>query len=100
MREYQDFVELELPVLPDDFAKDFEADRDRGHDESAPVTVWTVLAQDMLQAFASSLARHLDQTERRHRRDLVTRVVAQHGLFENLHHAPAMLFLFHIDEID
>ena len=30
----------------------------------------------MLQAFAISLARHLDEAEGRHRRDLVPRVIA------------------------
>src|SRR5690606_30652282 len=96
----EDLVELELPMLTDDFAKDLEAYGRRGHYEAAPVTVWTIFTEDMLQAFPGSLAGHFDQPEGRHRSDLVPCVIAKHRLFEHLHHPATMFFLLHVDEID
>ena len=54
----------------------------------------------MLQTFPRALARHLHQAKRRHRRDVILRVIAHQRLAERLQHLAAMLFFLHVDEVD
>jgi hypothetical protein len=100
VREHQDSVKLELPVLTDYLAKNLETDGFRRHEETASVTIIAILAQHVLQTLASTLARHFDQAQWRHRRDLVARMIPGHRLFEHLHDTLAVFRLFHVDEID
>ncbi len=53
-----------------------------------------------MQTFPRALARHLHQSERRHGRNLVTRVIALKRLFEHGEYVFAMRLLFHINEVD
>src|SRR5690606_33873405 len=75
--EHQQLLEIELPMLTQDLAKDLVTDRFRGLDETAAFAAWTSLTQHVFQAFARALARHLDQAERRDAHDLALRVIAR-----------------------
>src|SRR5690606_37325756 len=69
-REHEQLVEVELPVLAQDLAEDLVADRLGRLDEPAALAARARLAQQVLEALARPLARHLDEAERRDVHDL------------------------------
>src|SRR5690606_19195887 len=99
-REHEHLLEIELPVLPQDLAKDLVTDRLRRLHEAAAFAARARLTEQVLEALAGALARHLDEPERRDAHDLALRVVAGEPLRERLEHLGAMLLLRHVDEID
>ncbi len=76
------------------------AHRFRRLDEAAPLTARTRLTQQVFQAFAVSLPRHLDEPERRDVHDVRLRMIAGQSVREGLEHLAAMLLFGHVDEID
>ena len=54
----------------------------------------------MLQALARAFPCHLDESQRRHRRDLVPSVIAGKRLLQHVQNVVAVIGLLHVDEID
>src|SRR5690606_35720397 len=100
VREHHQLLEIELPRLAQDFAEDLVAHGLRRLDEAAALACRTRRTQHVFQSFAHALARHCDETERRHRRDVVLSMICGERLLERLQHLLAVLVLFHVDEID
>ena len=100
VRQHHQLLELELARLAQDLAENLVAHRLRRLDEAAALAGWTRHAQHVFQALARALARHLDQAERRHRRDVVLGVVAGQRFLQRLQHLLAVLLLLHVDEVD
>ena len=74
---YEVITHDEVPALvfAAELPKDLERHGRSGLQLSGPVAVEARFVQNPAQALARSLARHLDQAERRHRRELVSGVV-------------------------
>src|SRR5690606_3160956 len=63
-REHEHLLEIELPVLSQDLAEDLVTDRLRRLHEAPAFAARARLTEQVLEALAGALARHLDEPER------------------------------------
>src|SRR6185436_14346683 len=100
MSQYQQLLARELPALSHNLAKDLVTHRLRRLDEAAPVATRTGPAQQMFQALARTLARHLHETERREAHDMRLRAIARKRALQRSQHLPPVRLVLHVDEVD
>ena len=100
MREHQQLSALELPGLAQHLAQDVLADRLDRAQAPASLAGRAGVAELALEALARALARHLDEPERRDRRDAGLRVVRRQRLTQRGEDPLAVRDILHVDEVD
>src|SRR6185437_5686182 len=100
VREDQQLPAGGVRALPQNLAEDLVADGLRRLHETASFARAARLAEQMLEALARALARHLHQPERREADDARLRAIAGERMLERRQHLAAMRLLVHVDEID
>src|SRR6185312_775085 len=100
MGEEQQLAARRLPALAQDLAEDLVADGFGRLHESASLARGTRLAQQVLQALACALARHLDQPERRQAHYVGLSAIAGERMLERREHLAAVRLVVQIDDDD
>ena len=100
VRQHHQLLALELPALPHQLAIDLVAHRFRRAHEAAPLALRTRRAQQVLQALARALARHLHQAQRRDVGDMCLRPVRGQRRLQCRQQRLAMILVLHVDEVD